>query len=69
MYTVFQANGRPKTNWAGLVVFVRTLKEARAECTQPGEKIVGWTSSGGVRRVWIRRDTGKITPEPSRYSS
>lgn len=64
MYTVFTPSMRPKTNWAGLVIFVRTLSEARQECTQPGERIIGWASSGYARTVWECGDDGKIRVVP-----
>ncbi len=51
MYSVFQADGSPRRDRLGLVVFVRTLRAARLY-TQPGDVIQGWANSGAPRSRW-----------------
>jgi hypothetical protein len=58
MYTVFAEDGQPKMGIFG-PVFVRTLSEALKH-VEPGEKIVHWTSSGGVKTTWLCQPNGKI---------
>jgi hypothetical protein len=58
MYTVFSGQA-PKRDRFGLIVFVRTLKQARDAC-EVGERVVGWTNSGHPRAVWSRHADGKF---------
>jgi hypothetical protein len=64
MYTVFDGAMKPKFNRIGLVVFVRSLSEAREHCTEVGDRIVGWSSSGSPRTTWERQLNGRITVVP-----
>lgn len=59
MYTVFTADGAPKRNRLGLVIFTRTLRAARLYC-QPGDTVTGWTNSGGIRGRWQCGDDWKV---------
>lgn len=61
MYTVFQADGSPRRNRLGLVVFVRTLREARL-WTEPGDTIQGWGSGGSPRKRWACGPDWKVRP-------
>ena len=57
-YTVFGPDGEPKVSRLGLVVFVRTLAQARA-AMDPGDTVQQWSSSGGplARRRMTERGT------------
>lgn len=62
MYTVLNAAGDPKIR-CGIVVFVRTLAQART-AMQPGESVVGWDRSGhprSHRRMTSRRTLERVS--------
>jgi len=58
MYTVFRGH-EPKRNRLGLVVFVRTLADARAQ-TEVGERVVRWNKYGHPAGVWSRHPDGRF---------
>lgn len=63
MYTVFTEDGKPKHNRFGLVIFVRTLSEAR-DNVDPGDRIVAWSSSGSPRTTWVCGPDHKVRVMP-----
>lgn len=67
MHTVFNPDGSIKVGPVGLVVFVRTLAQARRAMV-PGDTVVTWASSGypratrvmNARRTLVKSDGRRV---------
>jgi hypothetical protein len=59
MYSVFQADGRPRCDRLTLPVFVRTLRAARLY-SRPGDLIIGWSNSGNPRAQYLCGQDWKV---------